>query len=50
MKGLVPNNECHDPNNKIQQTIWSDVVSADSVVQHTQSLTGLNNYWSLAEM
>lgn len=50
MKGLVPSNECHDPNNKIQQTIWSDVVSADSVVEHTRSLTGLNNYWSLAEM
>lgn len=50
MKGLVPCNECHDPNNKIQQTIWSDAVNIDSVVEHTQSLTGLNNYWSLVEI
>lgn len=50
MKGLVPRNECHDLNNKIQQTIWSDVVNADSVVEHTQSVTGLNNYWNLAEI
>lgn len=50
MKGLVPSNEFHDLNNKIQQTIWSDVVNADSVVKHTQSLTVLNNYWSLAEI
>lgn len=50
MKGLVPSNEFHDLNNKIQRTIWSDVVNADSVVKHTQSLTGLNNYWSLAEI
>ena len=50
MKGLVPSNEFHDLNNKIQRTIWSDVVNADSVVKYTQSLTGLNNYWSLAEI
>lgn len=50
MKGLVPSNECHDPNNKIQQTTRSDAGNADSVVEHTRSLTGLNNYWSLEEM
>lgn len=37
MKGLVPSNECHDLNNKIQQTIWSDVANADSAVKHTES-------------
>lgn len=32
MKGLVPSSLITSFNNKIQQTIWSDVVNADSVV------------------
>lgn len=31
MMGLVLSNECHDPNNKIQQTIWSGVMDGESV-------------------